>query len=332
MNAADLYAQAVVIDGLNVSNWDSPNVYAALRTGDVTAINATVATWENFQETMDHIAIWLRRFAERDDVLQVKTVADIHVAKERGKTGIILGFQNASPIENNLERLRLFHSLGVRVIQLTYHERNLLGNGCYERTDEGISNFGVDAIRLMNEIGILIDLSHVGDRTTLETIDTSERPVCVTHANANTFCPHPRNKEDETLKRLAARGGIVGATSFAPFLPGGFDATLSDFIDSLDYMVQLVGIDNVAFGTDNTQDQPLSFWHYIASQQGTQYPSTFANTDQDYLGNCYQPKDLETPAQFPNLAGALLDRGYSEEDAQKLLGGNWLRLFSEVWQ
>ena len=107
MNAADLYAQAVVIDGLNVSNWDSPNVYAALRTGDVTAINATVATWENFQETMDHIAIWLRRFAERDDVLQVKTVADIHVAKERGKTGIILGFLLITPRKQDQSRVSL---------------------------------------------------------------------------------------------------------------------------------------------------------------------------------------------------------------------------------
>ena len=332
MNTSELYAQAVVIDGLNVSNWESPTVYSSLRQGGFTAINATVATWENFQQTMDHIAVWLRRFDQRDDILQINEVADIHAAKAEGKTGIILGFQNASPIENHLERLRLFRALGVRIIQLTYHERNLLGNGSYERRDDGLSNFGVDAIRLMNELGILIDLSHVGDRTTLETIDESALPVAVTHANSNTFCDHPRNKADETLKRLAARGGIVGATSFAPFLPHGFDATLADFVDALDYMVQLVGIDHVAFGTDNTQDQPLAFWHYIGAQQGTKYPSTFANTALDYEAHCFQPKGLETPAQFPKLAEALAARGYGERDMLKILGGNWLRIFSEVWQ
>ena len=126
--AKQLYKEAVVIDGLNVSNWDSPRVYQSLHTGGVTAINATVATWENFQETLDHIAAWLRRFREYDDVLvQVKTVEDILQAKKDGKVGVILGSQNASPIENDLDRLALFHALGMRVIQLTYHERKPAG-------------------------------------------------------------------------------------------------------------------------------------------------------------------------------------------------------------
>ena len=125
--AKTLYDNAIVIDGLNVSNWDSPDVFASLRAGNLTAISATVATWDNFEQTMDQIGPWLRRFRERDDILQVKDVQDILAAKKAGKTGIILSFQNASPIENDLDRLGIFHALGVRVIQLTYHERNLLG-------------------------------------------------------------------------------------------------------------------------------------------------------------------------------------------------------------
>ncbi len=327
-----IYDEAIVIDGLNVSNWNSVAVFEALRAGNVTAINATVATWENFQQTMDHIAAWLRRFRERHDILKVGSTYDIRAAKESGKTGIILGFQNASPIENDLDRLGLFHALGVRVIQLTYHERNLLGNGCWERRDEGLSNFGIDAVREMNALGIVIDLSHVGDQTTLEAIETSEQPVAITHANARNFCDHPRNRTEESLKLLAEKGGVVGACSFANFLPTGFDSTIDDFVDAIDDMVQRVGIDHVGIGTDNTQDQPLCFWHYLVSQQGTKYPATFADTSLRYDELVFQPKGMETPAEFPNLVVALINRGYESEDITKILGGNWLRLFEQVWK
>ena len=329
--ARRIYDEAVVIDGLNVSNWESDAVFEGLRAGDVTAINATVATWENFAQTMAHLAVWMRRFRERDDILQVKETEDIHAARRLGKTGIILGFQNASPIENELDRLGLFLALGVRVIQLTYHETNLLGSGCWERNDAGLSNFGVDAVREMNQLGILIDLSHVGPRTTLEAIETSEQPVAITHANARSFCGHPRNKEEEALTALAEKGGVVGATSFANFLPRGFDSTLEDFVDAIDDMVERIGIDHVAFGTDSTHDQPLEFWHYIVSQQGTKFPSTFADGSVPYTELNFQPKGMETPAEFSNLAEALAERGYGAEDIGKLLGGNWLRLFERVW-
>ncbi len=327
--AQQLYDQAIVIDGLNVSNWDSPAVFDGLRAGNVTAINATVSTWENFLQTIDHITVWMRRFRERNDIMQIVDIAGIHTAKSQDKTGIILSFQNASPIENDLDRLGLCHALGVR--QLTYHERNLLGNGCWERRDEGLSNFGIDAVREMNQLGILIDLSHVGDRTTLEAIETSQKPVAITHANARSFCDHPRNRTEESLKLLAEKGGVVGACSFAPFLPKGHDSTIEDFVDAIDNMVERIGIEHVGVGSDNTQDQPLEFWHYIAAQQGTKFPSTFADGSVPYTELCFQPKGMETPAEFPNLAEALLNRGYTAEDTRKILGGNWLRLFQEVW-
>ena len=197
--ARHLYDNAIVIDGLNVSNWDSPAVFRSLRNGGVTAINATIATWENTHQTMDHIAGWRARFAaNRDHIMQVRGVEDIEAAKREGKTGVILGFQNASPIENHLDRLGIFHDLGVRIIQVTYHERNLLGDGCYERADGGLSNFGLDAVREMNRLGILIDLSHVGVRTTMETIEASEKPVACTHANAKGYYDVPRNKPEST--------------------------------------------------------------------------------------------------------------------------------------
>lgn len=329
--ARKIYDEAIVIDGLSISNWESDAVFRRLRAGNITAINATVATWENFVQTMAHLSAWMRRFRERDDILQVKETADIYTAKEQGKTGIILSFQNASPIENDLDRLGLFLALGVRVIQLTYHETNLLGSGCWERTDGGLSNFGVDAVREMNRLGIVIDLSHVGPKTTMDAIEMSEQPVAITHANARSFCGHPRNKEEDALKLLAEKGGVVGATSFANFLPRGFDSTVEDFVDAIDDMVDRVGIDHVAIGTDSTHDQPLEFWHYIGSQQGTKFPSTFADGSVPYTELSFQPKGIDSPAEFPNLAEVLVNRGYSAEDITKLLGGNWMNLFERVW-
>ena len=332
--ARRLYDQAIVIDGLNVSNWDSPAVFRSLQAGGVTAINATIATWENYAETMDTIAGWLRRFGEYEDVLTlVRTVGDIRRAKQDGKVGIILGFQNATPIENDLDRLAVFHALGVRIIQMTFHERNLLGNGCYEPRDGGLSHFGVDAVRELNRLGVLVDLSHCGTRTTLDTIERSERPVACTHANARSYFDVPRNKTDEALKLMAKRGGVVGATAIAGFLRTGWESTVDDYVDAIDHLVQMLGIDHVAIGTDFTQDQPVSFWRYIGSQQGTKYPSVWTNTARPPAVNQpgLYPRDLETPDKLPNLAAALLRRGYSPADTTKLLGENWLRLFEAVW-
>jgi membrane dipeptidase len=330
--ARELYDDAIVIDGLNVSNWDSPAVFHSLRNGGVTAINATIATWENTLQTMDHIAGWGARFAAyRDRVIQVRSVDDIEAAKREGKTGVILGFQNASPIENHLDRLALFHDLGVRIIQVTYHERNLLGDGCYERADGGLSNFGLDAVHEMNRLGILVDLTHVGVRTTMEAIEASEKPVACTHANAKSYYDVPRNKADDALRLLAERGGVVGATCITSFLKTGRASTLEDYADAIERMVELVGIDHVGIGTDFTQDQPDDFWRYIGSQQGTSFPATFIESTVIESWDLHYPERLKTPDDMPRLAPALLQRGYSRDDVSKLLGGNWMRLFREVW-
>ena len=264
--------------------------------------------------------------------MSVKSSLDILTAKKDGKVGIIFGTQNASPIENDLDRLALFHALGMRVIQLTYHERNLLGNGCFERTDDGLSNFGVEAIREMNRLGILIDLSHVGDQTTVEAIACSEQPVAITHANARSFFDHRRSKTDDALKLLADKGGVVGAVGLVTFLRRGADSTLEDYVDAIDDLVERVGIDHVGIGVDFTQNQPESFWRYIGSQQGTKFPSTFVDPAVRFSECKLYPQGFESPDKFPNMARALLERGCQPEEATKILGGNWLRLFREVWR
>ena len=318
----------LIIDGLNVSNWESENVYRDLNKGNVSAINATTATWENYSQTLDNIAVWYSKFNNRTDISLVRKVDDIFKASDNGQVGIIIGFQNASPIENNLDYLYTFDELNVKIIQFTYHERNLLGNGCYERVDEGITNFGIDAIKIMNEVGILIDLSHVGIVTTMETIDYSEKPIAITHANPKSYHNVPRNKTDEALKLMASKGGIVGVTAIAPFLKKGNASTVEDYVDAISYTVDLVGIDHVGVGTDFTQDQPEEFWRYIGSQQGTKFPSTFTDvtTPSNY------PINFETPDKFPVLIDTMGRKGFSSKEIAKILGLNWIRVFQEVWK
>ena len=318
----------LIIDGLNVSNWESENVYRDLNKGNVNAINATTATWENYSQTLDNIAVWYSKFNNRTDISLIRKVDDIFKASDNGQVGIIIGFQNASPIENNLDYLYTFDELNVKIIQFTYHERNLLGNGCYERVDEGITNFGIDAIKIMNEVGILIDLSHVGIVTTMETIDYSEKPIAITHANPKSYHNVPRNKTDEALKLMASKGGIVGVTAIAPFLKKGNASTVEDYVDAISYTVDLVGLDHVGVGTDFTQDQPEEFWRYIGSQQGTKFPSTFTDvtTPSNY------PINFETPDKFPVLIDTMENKGFSSEEIAKILGLNWIRVFQEVWE
>ena len=326
--ALGIYDRSIVIDGLNVSNWESPAVYESLRAGRVTAINATSAVFEKFHEELDNIARWKRRFAAAAGTLtQIRTAVDIERAKAEGQTGVILGWQNASPIEGDLSRLALFHSLGVRIIQLTYNERNLLGNGCWERNDDGLSSFGADAVREMNRLGVLIDLSHVGDRTTLDAIELSGQPVSCTHSNARSFFNHQRNKTDEALRLIAEMGGVIGATSWPPFLRNGFESTLQDYGDAVEDMIDRVGIDHVGIGSDYTQDQTKEWFDVLMSFQGTKFnPRRF-----EYPDTVTHTAGLETPERLRNVAVELARRGYGEDEIAKVLGGNWMRLFREVW-
>ena len=322
------YEEKIIIDGLDTSLWGSDSVYRALRAGGVTAINATIAIWDDYESTLKNITKYLEWFQEFADlIVHVKTTDDIYKAKAANRTGIIFGWQNASPIGNELNRLRLFYELGVRIIQLTYNERNLLGNGCYERTDEGLSRFGLAVVEEMNRLGILIDLSHVGDRTTLDAIENSNQPVAITHANARSQIDHPRNKTDEAIKLLVEHGGVIGANAFPMFFNKGFETTLDEYIDAIDYLVQMVGINHVAVGTDFCTEQPRSFFEWLFASQGRIPAKEVAYTPEPYS----HLKDFKDQTEWVRLAEGLQKRKYADKDIEKILGKNWLELFEKVW-
>lgn len=333
MDIDKLFSEAIVIDACNPSNWDDPGVFQNLHEGGVTAINATIAVYENFLQEIAGITKWPDRFRTNSEhIIPIRSATDIRKAKIENRSGIILGWQNSTPIENELGRLELFHTLGVRIMQLTYNERNLLGTGCYEARDGGLSFFGREAVKEMNRLKILIDLSHVGDQTVIDTIEQSDQPVAFTHAGARSHYQHPRNHPDTALKLVAEKGGVVGTNAFPLFLPCQNHCTLDNYLDSLEVLIEKTGIDHVGLGIDFTYGHTKEFFDWLEKIQGTHTRSK-EEKERASLNNFpfSKVKNLESATDIINIARGLADRGYSEVDIKKILGENFLRLFEEVW-
>src|SRR5437763_4026950 len=235
-----LHDSLTVIDGLVVSKW-SRAVFADMRRGGLTAANCTCSIWEGFVGTMRHIAQWKRWFADNSDLITAVRTTAVRRAKVEARTGIILGFQNTSALEDQIGYISLFKELGVGVMRITYNTQNLAGAGCYERRDTGLSGFGHEVVAEMNRVGVLCDLSHVGAVTSRDVILASKRPVAYTHILPAALKAHPRNKSDEDIRFIAEHGGFVGVTMFPPFLARGNNSTVEDYIAAVDYVMRIAG-------------------------------------------------------------------------------------------
>lgn len=319
-----LHESAIVIDGLIISNFDRA-IFEDMRRGGLTAANCTCSIWENFRGSMDNLARWKRHFRDNADLItQVYTTEDIARAKREGKTGIILGWQNITGIEDQIGFLALFKELGVGVMQMAYNTQNLVGTGCYESHDGGLSDFGRDVVAEMNRIGILCDLSHVGPRTSEDVIRASTKPVAYTHCLPAGLKAHARNKSDEQLRFIAQRGGFVGVTMFPPFLKRGPASTVDDYVEAIEYSIGIAGEDQVGIGTDFTQGYGREFFEWITHDKG------YGRKLTDF-GEITNPEGIRTIGEMPNLTAAMERRGWGEGRIRKVMGENWVRLLKEVW-
>jgi membrane dipeptidase len=327
MAAQDLHGDAIVIDGLEICNW-SREVFLDMRRGGLTAVNCTCSIWEGISGSLDKIAEWKRWFRDNADIiLPVHTTADILRGKAEGKTGIYLGWQNTWGIEDRLDYLQIFKDLGVGVMQLTYNTRNLVGTGCWESADAGLSDFGREAVDEMNRAGILVDLSHVGAKTSEDAILHSKKPVAYTHCAPAGLFAHPRNKSDAQIRFIAEHGGFVGFATYPPFLAQQSEATVEDCVATLEYIINLAGEDQVGIGTDFTQDQDAAFFDYLSHDKG--YARRVVPKRPG--GVVVMPKGLRKIGDFPNLTTAMQRRGWPESRIRKVMGENWLRTLREVW-
>ncbi|MHB1219264.1 MAG: dipeptidase [Alphaproteobacteria bacterium] len=333
--AEQIHRDALIVDGLG---FGSDGHAGDLIAGNVAAINITVAdVTGDFELCCDNMATWCARLDAPDSAWRlVLETKDIAAAKAAGKVGLIMGWQNMRPIGDRLERLTLFRRLGVRVMQLTYNERNFIGCGCLEPTDSGLSAFGKSAIAEMNRLGIAIDLSHVAERTCLDAVAASGKPVLITHANAKSVRDVPRNKSDAVIKAVAGTGGLIGASVYGPMCWNGDPSRrpiLSDFARHLEHIVGLVGIEHVSLGTDFPIVGDLAKVNHIIARTMARYPGN-VNTYAAAFGNDVRTRylsDCASPAELPNLTRALAARGWREADIRAVLGENLVRVLGAIW-
>lgn len=288
--------------------------------GGIDAVLTSAGAIEDFRTTMEIVANWLEiERSGRQKIRIAKSVADIRAAKRAGETAIVLHFQGADPIEDELDFLNVFEACGLRVMQLTYNSRNRLGDGCFEPTDAGLSKFGRKVIRRMEDLAMAVDLSHAGSRTALEATEAATRPVVVTHANARALLDTPRNISDDLIRAVAASGGAIGVCAAPFFLARDKPATLDMLIDHIAHIADLVGIQHVGIGFDFAEEDADDYVYFGYDERYIPMPPW------DF------PIGIASHAEAGNVASALKARGFSKDEITGVLGENFLAVFKRIW-
>jgi membrane dipeptidase len=339
------YAGATVIDALGGPGDYNSEPYAPIgaavlddvRASGLNAVNVTVSGVGSYakdaDQTLRNIAYWNAQIAAHPERLtQARTAGDIVNAKETGRLGLIYGFQDATPIGEDLDRVALYDDLGVRIFQLTYNRRNLIGDGCLESANAGLSTLGKQLIERLNDRHLLIDLSHGGERTTREAISRSKKPVAITHTGCASLADLPRNKTDTELRELAEKGGVAGIY-LMPFLRVKGQPTADDLIAHIEHAIKVCGEEHVGIGSDGTIS-PIDFNDEFRRKhaedvadrkaRGISAPGEAADVF------TFLP-DLNSADRLDRLASLLAKRGHSETRISRILGGNFARLFADAW-
>ena len=308
----------------------TPAMVSNAKSSGITAVNVTIGG-DTFANTFRDMAYWERELQLHPDVFtKIYSVADIRRAKESRRLGLVYGFQNATMLEGEPANLDVFHRFGVKIVQLTYNDRNLLGDGCLEPANAGLSKHGRDVVAHMNELRMIVDLSHCGLQTTSDGIAHSSRPVAITHSGCRGVFEHPRSKTDAILKALSAKGGVLGIYMM-PFINAQGQPMAADLVRQIEYAVNVCGEDHVGIGSDLSitphvvnAEYEAKHRRFVAERKAR---GIAAPREEDFMF----VKDLNTPRRLEQIAELLLARKHSEARVEKIIGGNWVRLFGEVW-
>jgi membrane dipeptidase len=330
----------LVIDGLNGAAVTREQFQRTLE-GGVTAINLTCLSvfTKSPQEDVSEALLRITRSREiirenADIALIADTVADIERAHTDGKLCVMLGAQNSTILDLDMKYLSTFRELGLRILQPTYNEQNAFGHGAsfLGNEDHGITEAGRHWLEEMHRLHMLVDLSHCGHRTNADYIAAAKGPVVISHANAYALCPSPRNKPDEVIRAVAKTGGLIGAVMWPPTLKFASRPTIEDYIDQVEYLVKLAGIDHVGFASDLSEGfEPYpGLWKTTYGQQGM-YPNICGVMGDWWRWDCRFTEGFESLSHTPRVWDAMRSRKFSESDIEKIGGGNWIRVLREVW-
>jgi len=318
----------MIIDGLQYCNW-SEKIFQQMHDGGVSAVHATICYHENFRETVANIEQWNHWFEQYPElIVHAKTTDDVRRAHTHGRTAIVFGLQNCSPIEDDYGLIEILHTLGVRFMQLSYNNQSLLATGCYETHDTGITRFGRQAIREMNRVGMVVDMSHSAKRSTLEAIELSQRPIAITHANPSAWHPALRNKSDEVLRVLGLSGGMLGFSTYPHHLKNAPDCNREEFCAMIARTADLMGVDHIGIGSDLCQDQPDAIvqWMRVGRWSKT---VDYGEGSRSNPGFPPQPKWFENNLHLIDLMEGLKTTGFNDDETAKIMGGNWLEFFDK---
>jgi membrane dipeptidase len=327
--------QPLVIDGLNCAAVTRDQFERTLE-GGITAINLTaVQPWSDLPSTLKELEASLSAIEAMDDIaLIVRTVDDIELAHREGKLGVIIGAQNSLMVESDVKLLAAFKRLGMRILQPTYNEPCIFGQGAPDMgdADKGITEAGRAWVAEMHHNRLLIDLSHCGHRTSADYLAEAKEPVVFSHANAFSVCPSPRNKPDDLLRGIAKNGGLIGAVMWSPAVKHETRPTLDDYLNHVDYMVKIAGVEHVAFASDIAEGFPpyLEKWEKSFGPRGL-YPNITGILGSWYEWDTRLNVDFSSIAHTPRIADGMRRRGYSAGDVDKIMSGNWMRVLRDVW-
>ncbi len=334
----DLVQRSLVIDMLAPLKLDfRPEAYALpltdaeaamFRTCGITGFHNSVGVGgaSAYDDALEFIAAWSGFAGRNSHVFSLVGKADdLELAKSKQKIAVIMGLQNADEFREPKD-VKAFYELGLRCAQLTYNTQNLLGSGSTERVDGGITDYGEKIIKAMNEAGMLVDVSHSGDQTTLDAVEISPKPIAFTHSNCRALNNHPRLKTDDAIRKLAAKGGVMGITGVRMFVKDKEPTTIEDIVDHIDHVVKLVGIEHVGIGSDCD----LMGYDHMPPDQYKQlkagYKASYAFRDK------IDTDGFDHPRKIYDLTAALIRRGYSDSNIQAVLGGNFRRLLGSTWK
>ncbi|MCI2398514.1 membrane dipeptidase [Aliiroseovarius subalbicans] len=316
------------IDNLQYANW-SEKIFREMRAGGVDAVHVTIAYHENFRETVLNIEQWNRWFEQYPDlILKGRWASDVALARATNRTAIFFGFQNPSPIEDDIGLVEVLHDLGARFMQLSYNNQSLLATGCYEAEDPGITRMGREVIAEMNRVGMVIDMSHSADRSTIEAAEMSRRPIAITHANPHAWAPALRNKRDEVIRAVTDKGGMLGFSLYPHHLKDKSACTLEGFCQMIADAAALYGAEHLGIGSDLCQDQPDSVVEWMRVGRWTK-KIDYGEGSAAAPGFPPMPDWFRDNRDFGNLEEGLTKVGMSANEVAGIIGGNWHRFYAD---
>ncbi len=317
------------IDNLQYCNWER-EIFEINHEAGLNAVHVTVVYHEDFDEFLKRTDEWNKHFEENSDLIFLgKSYKDIEKAKLENKTAIFFGFQNCSPIENDINLVEKVHEHGCLFMQLTYNNQSLLATGCYEKNDSGVTNFGREAIKEMNRVGIVIDMSHSAEKSTLDAIEISEKPIAITHANPSFWYNAKRNKSSELLKTLSESGGMLGLSLYPHHLRDNTNCTLESFCEMTAKTAELMGVKNIGIGSDLCLNQPDSVVEWMRNGTWTKIKN-YGEGSKVKPGFPKQPDWFIDSRGFKNLESGLKKIGFNEEEINGILGNNWFNFYKRI--